>query len=484
MIQCNFYIDGEWVEPKEPAPPHHIVNPADEKIIGQVAMGGRLDASIAVAAARRAFDGFSQSTLVERRQMLERLQVVFERRYTEMAQAISTEMGAPWDLAYDAQAECGPGHIKATLEAASDFPFESRSGNQGALSMEAIGVCVLITPWNWPINQIMSKLAPALLTGCTVVIKPSEFAPLSAKLLAEFIHEAGYPPGVFNLLYGDGPLVGTALCAHPEVDMVSFTGSTAAGISVAKVAAETVKRVVQELGGKSPNLVFADANLEDAVRRGVRKCFYNTGQSCNAPTRMLVEHSVYEQVVALAVRFGSEVKLAHPSERGDVVGPLAMKRQFDTVQRYIRLGIESGARLVLGGEGRPEGFPLGYYVRPTIFADVVNDMTVAQQEIFGPVLCIIPFDDEEDAIRIANDTPFGLAAYLNTNNTDRARRVSKRLRAGTISVNGAGNEYCSPFGGFKQSGNGREWGRFGLQDYLEFKCINGLGAMKGQDENN
>lgn len=484
MIQCNFYIDGEWVEPKEPAPPHPIVNPADEKIIGQVAMGGRLDASIAVAAARRAFDGFSQSTLVERRQMLERLQVVFERRYTEMAQAISTEMGAPWDLAYDAQAECGPGHIKATLEAASDFPFESRSGNQGALSMEAIGVCVLITPWNWPINQIMSKLAPALLTGCTVVIKPSEFAPLSAKLLAEFIHEAGYPPGVFNLLYGDGPLVGTALCAHPEVDMVSFTGSTAAGISVAKVAADTVKRVVQELGGKSPNLVFADANLEEAVRRGVRKCFYNTGQSCNAPTRMLVERSVYEQVVALAVRFGSEVKVAHPSECGDVIGPLAMKRQFDTVQRYIRLGVESGARLVLGGEGRPEGFPSGYYVRPTIFADVVNDMAIAQQEIFGPVLCIIPFDDEEDAIRIANDTPFGLAAYLNTNNTDRARRLSRRLRAGTISVNGAGNEYCSPFGGFKQSGNGREWGRFGLQDYLEFKCINGLDAMKGHNENN
>ena len=479
MIRCNFYIDGVWVEPQEPSLPHAIVNPADEQIIGEVAMGGRLDAAIAVAAARRAFDGFSRTTLADRRQLLARLQQVFERRYTEMAQAISTEMGAPWDLAYDAQAECGTGHIKATLDAASDFPFESPSGSQGELSMEAIGVCVLITPWNWPINQIMSKLAPALLTGCTVVMKPSEFAPLSARLVAEFVHEAGYPPGVFNLLYGDGPLVGTALCAHPEVDMVSFTGSTAAGISVAKVAADTVKRVVQELGGKSPNLVFADADLEEAVRRGVRKCFYNTGQSCNAPTRMLVERSVYELAVALAVRFGSEVKVAHPSERGDFVGPLAMQRQFETVQRYIRLGVDSGARLVLGGEGRPEGFAAGYYVRPTIFADVTNDMAIAQQEIFGPVLCMIAFDDEEEAIRIANDTPFGLAAYINTTSPERARRVARRLRAGTISVNGTGNDYCSPFGGFKQSGNGREWGRFGLQDYLEFKCVNGLSAMKG-----
>jgi aldehyde dehydrogenase (NAD+) len=477
LIRCNFYIGGAWVEPQEPSPPHPIVNPADEQVIGEVAMGGRSDAASAVAAARRAFDGFSRTSVEHRQKLLLRLQEVFERRYTEMAHAISTEMGAPWDLAYDAQAECGPGHIKATLDAANDFPFGSPSGSQGELSMEAIGVCVLITPWNWPINQIMSKLAPALLTGCTVVLKPSEFAPLSAKLLAECVHEAGYPPGVFNLLYGDGPLVGTALCANPEVHMVSFTGSTAAGISVAKVAAESVKRVVQELGGKSPNLVFSDANLEETVRRGVRKCFYNTGQSCNAPTRMLVERSVYEQAVALAVHFGSEVKVAHPSERGDVIGPLAMKRQFETVQRYIRLGVEGGARLVLGGEGRPAGFDSGYYVRPTIFADVANDMAIAQQEIFGPVLCMIPFDDEEDAIRIANDTPFGLAAYVNTNSPERARRVAKRLRAGTVSINGVGQGYSSPFGGFKQSGNGREWGRFGLQDYLEFKCINGLSAL-------
>ena len=477
MIKCNFYIDGAWVEPQQPGQFHAMVNPADEQIVGEVAMGAHADADLAVAAARRAFDSFSSTDMAYRTELLARLQGVFERRYAEMAQAISSEMGAPWDLAFDSQAECGPGHIKATLEAARSYPFESRSGSNGELSVEPIGVCVLITPWNWPLNQIVAKLAPALLTGCTVVMKPSEFAPLSAQLVAEFVHEAGYPPGVFNMLYGDGPVVGTALCAHPEVDMVSFTGSTAAGISVAKAAADTVKRVVQELGGKSPNLIFADANLSEAVSRGVLKCFSNTGQSCNAPTRMLVQRSVYEQAVALAVQSGAQVVVAHPSQRGDVVGPVAMKRQFETVQRYIRLGLAGGARLVLGGEGRPAGFDAGYYVRPTIFADVSNDMAIAQEEIFGPVLCLIPFDDEEDAIRIANDTPFGLAAYINTGDSARARRVAKRLRAGTVSINGVGQDYCSPFGGFKKSGNGREWGRFGLQDYLEFKCINGLSAL-------
>lgn len=474
MIRCNFYIDGEWVNPLESSTSHAIVNPADESVIGEVAMGSIADIERAVAAARRAFDSFSRTDLTYRVALLERLQTVFERRYTEIAQAISTEMGAPWDLAYDSQAECGPGHINATLEAARDYPFESRSGAHGDLVCEPIGVCALITPWNWPLNQLVSKLAPALLTGCTVVLKPSEFAPLSARLVAEFVHEAGYPPGVFNMLYGDGPVVGQALAAHPDVGMVSFTGSTAAGVAVAKAAADTIKRVVQELGGKSPNLVFADADLDQAIRRGVRKCFNNTGQSCNAPTRMLVERSVYEQAVALAVKHGAEVVVAHPSQRGEVIGPLAMKRQFDTVQRYIRLGIDSGARLVLGGEGRPSGFDAGYYVRPTIFADVRNDMIIAREEIFGPVLCMIPFDTEEDAIRIANDSPFGLAAYVNTSDPERARRVASRLRAGTVSINGVGQDYCSPFGGFKQSGNGREWGRFGLQDYLEYKCINYL----------
>lgn len=436
-------------------------------------MGGVADADLAVMAARRAFDAFSQTTLAYRVDMLQKLQAVFERRYTEMAQAISTEMGAPWSLAYDSQAECGPGHVKATLEAAKEFPFEVKSGH-GDLLCEAVGVCVLITPWNWPMNQIMAKLAPALLTGCTVVLKPSEFAPLSAKLVAEYLHEAGYPKGVFNLVYGDGPVVGAALSAHPEVDMVSFTGSTGAGIAVAKAAADTVKRVVQELGGKSPNIIFADSDVDKAVARGVRRCFNNTGQSCNAPTRMLIERSVYTKAVEAAVKAGAEVKVIQPSEKGDGVGPLAMKRQFDSVRRYIDIGMECGARLVLGGPGRPEGFEKGYFVKPTIFADVSNDMPIARQEIFGPVLCMIPFDTEEDAIRIANDTPFGLAGYLSTNDKARARRVAQRMRAGNISINASGNEYCNPFGGYKQSGNGREWGRFGIHDFIEYKIINGL----------
>jgi aldehyde dehydrogenase (NAD+) len=473
MIRCNFYIDGAWVEPQRPGAEHPIVNPADESVMGAVAMGSADDAALAVQAARRAFDGFSQTTMAHRRALLGQLKTVFEQRYTEMAQAISHEMGAPWDLAYDSQAKCGPGHIQATLDAAADYPFEAPIGTHGQLLAEPIGVCVLITPWNWPINQIMSKLAPALLTGCTVVMKPSEFAPLSARLVAEMVHEAGYPPGVFNLLYGDGPVVGSALCADPEVDLVSFTGSTAAGVSVAKVAADTVKRVVQELGGKSPNLVFADAPLQETIERAVRKCFNNTGQSCNAPTRLLVQRTVYDEAVAIAVRVAAQVRVVHPSERGDGVGPLAMRRQFETVQRYIQLGLDEGARLVAGGLGRPDGFERGYYVKPTVFADVRNDMAIAQQEIFGPVLCILPFDDEAHAIRLANATPFGLAAYINTANPETAQRVARRLRAGTISINGVGNEYCSPFGGYKQSGNGREWGRFGLQDYLEYKCING-----------
>lgn len=472
MTRCTFYIDGQWVEPLDPQADHAIVNPADETIVGQVAMGGRADADSAVAAARRAFDAYSRTALSTRIALLERLQAAFERRYTEMAEAISTEMGAPWDLAYDSQAECGPGHIKATLAAARDFPFEEKSGENGTLIAEPVGVCVLITPWNWPLNQLVAKIAPALLAGCTLVLKPSEFAPLSARLVAEFVHEAGYPPGVFNMVFGDGPVVGQALAAHPDVDMVSFTGSTGAGIAVAKAAADTVKRVVQELGGKSPNLIFADAPLEEAVARGVRHCFNNTGQSCNAPTRMLVERSVYDQAVVIAARIGAEVEVAHPARRGKVIGPLAMKRQFETVQRYIGIGIEEGARVVLGGLGRPEGFSAGYYARPTIFAGVNNHMRIAREEVFGPVLVMIPFEDEAEAIAIANDTPFGLAAYVNTADGARAERVARRLRAGQVSINGAWQDYCSPFGGFKQSGNGREWGRFGLQDYIELKCIN------------
>jgi aldehyde dehydrogenase (NAD+) len=309
-------------------------------------------------------------------------------------------------------------------------------------------------------------------------LKPSEFAPLSARLVGEYMHEAGYAPGVFNMVYGDGPVVGAALSSHPEVDLVSFTGSTGAGIAVAKAAADTVKRVVQELGGKSPNIIFADSDVDKAVARGVKRCMNNTGQSCNAPTRMLIERSVYDQAVAAAVKAGLSVRVVDPADKSEAakggVGPLAMKRQFETVNRFIGIGMDCGAQLVVGGPGRPEGFYKGYFVKPTIFADVRNDMPIARQEIFGPVLCLIPFEDEEDAIRIANDTPYGLAAYLSTNDKEKARRVSKRLRAGNVSVNASGNEYCNPFGGYKQSGNGREWGRFGLADFLEYKIVNGL----------
>jgi len=473
LTHCNFYINGQWVDALEPGTPHPIINPATEESVGTVAMGGKADADRAVMAARHAFDAYSRTTLAHRTELLNQLLAVLERRYTEMAQAISTEMGAPWDLAYDSQAECGTGHIQATLDAAKDFPFEVKSG-KGDLLLEPIGVCVLITPWNWPMNQLMAKMAPALLAGCTVVLKPSEFAPLSAKLTAECVDEAGYPAGVFNLVYGDGPVVGAVLSAHPEVDMVSFTGSTGAGIAVAKAAADTVKRVVQELGGKSPNIIFADSDVEKSVARGVKRCMNNTGQSCNAPTRMLVERSVYDRAVAAAAKAGAEVRVIQPTEKGDGIGPLAMQRQFETVKRFIAIGMDCGARLLVGGPGRPEGFDKGYFVKPTIFADVTNDMAIARQEIFGPVLCLIAFDDEEDAIRIANDTPYGLAAYLSTNDKEKARRVAKRLRAGNISVNASGNEYCNPFGGYKQSGNGREWGRFGLHEFMEYKIINGL----------
>ena len=469
---CNFYIDGQWVEPAGAHTVHAAVSPGDESVVGQVMMGGQEDVNRAVMAARRSFDSFSQTTLAHRTELLEKLHAVFERRYEDMARASRLAMGAPWDWAYDQQAECGPGHIKATLATAKDFPWETRSGSNADLVCEAIGVCVLITPWNWPLNQIVSKLAPALLAGCTLVLKPSEYAPLSGKLVAEFVHEAGYPAGVFNMLYGDGPLIGPLLSGHPEVDFISFTGSTAAGISVAKHAADTVQRVVQELGGKSPNLIFADSKVDKAVRFSVNKCMSNTGQSCNAPTRLLVERSVYAQALQHAAEAGAKVQVIHSADKGKGIGPLASKRQWETVQRYIQIGIDEGAQLLCGGLGRPEGMDKGYYARPTVFGDVNNQMRIAREEIFGPVLVIIPFDTEEEAIAIANDTPYGLAAYIQCADVPRAKRVARRLRAGMVSINGQGQDYCSPFGGFKQSGNGREWGRFGLQDYLEYKVIN------------
>jgi aldehyde dehydrogenase (NAD+) len=470
------YINGRFVKPATEAGRFAVINPATEEQVAEILMGSATDADSAVRAARAAFEAYSMTSVSGRIALMKKLESAFQRRYAEMAEAITTEMGAPRDLSFNSQAECGPGHIAASILAAEELDWEVPSGARGRIVREPAGVCVLITPWNWPMNQIAAKVAPALLAGCTVVLKPSEQAPLSAQLFAEFVHEAGYPPGVFNLVHGAGPTVGSALTSHPEVDMMSFTGSTRAGVLVSKAAADTVKRVALELGGKSPNIIFADADLPAAVARGVQHCFGNTGQSCNAPTRMLVEGTVYDEVVRLAVASGAAIKVGDPALPGDHIGPLASKMQFDKVQGCIGKGIGEGARLVLGGVGRPEGFARGYYVRPTIFADVTNQMSLAREEIFGPVLSILRFDSLEEAIAIANDTPFGLAAYVQSADLAKARRVARRLHAGSVHLNGAGQDYCSPFGGFKQSGNGREWGAYGLAEYLEFKSINGYDA--------
>lgn len=468
------YIGGEWVLPATSTAVFEAINPATEEVCARVALCGPDDVDKAMAAARAAFDGYSSMSLEERLALVEKLIAVFEARYDEMVTAISTEMGAPYDLSYNAQAECGPGHLKETVKAAREMVWERPLGGRGRLVHEAVGVCALITPWNWPINQLAAKIGPALVAGCTMVLKPSEIAPLSAQLFAEFIHEAGFPAGVFNMVHGTGPGIGDHLTSHPEADMVSFTGSTRAGIQVAKSAAETVKRVSQELGGKSANVVFADSGLEAAVTRGVRHCFGNSGQSCNAPTRMLVEESVYDEAVAIAKKAAESVTLGDPMEKGPHIGPVVSKVHYDKIQRLIEAGVAEGATLVTGGPGRADGFDRGYYVKPTVFANVNNDMTIAREEIFGPVLVMIPFKDEADAVKIANDTPYGLAGYVQSGDMTRARRVARQIRAGSVYVNGAGQDYCSPFGGYKQSGNGREWGEFGLHDYLEIKVINGF----------
>lgn len=468
------YINGEWVPPATSTAVFEAINPATEEVCARVALCGPDDVDKAMAAARAAFDGYSSMSLEERLALVEKLIAVFEARYDEMVTAISTEMGAPYDLSYNAQAECGPGHLRETVKAAREMVWERPLGGRGRLVHEAVGVCALITPWNWPINQLAAKIGPALVAGCTMVLKPSEIAPLSAQLFAEFIHEAGFPAGVFNMVHGTGPGIGDHLTSHPEADMVSFTGSTRAGIQVAKSAAETVKRVSQELGGKSANVIFADSGLEAAVTRGVRHCFGNSGQSCNAPTRMLVEESVYDEAVAIAKKAAEGVTLGDPMEKGPHIGPVVSKVHYDKIQRLIEAGIAEGATLVTGGQGRADGFDRGYYVKPTVFAGVNNEMTIAREEIFGPVLVMIPFKDEADAVKIANDTPYGLAGYVQSGDMTRARRVARQIRAGSVYVNGAGQDYCSPFGGYKQSGNGREWGEFGLHDYLEIKVINGF----------
>ncbi len=471
----KFYIDGRWVDPIEPKE-FTVINPATETPAGVISLGSAADVDRAVAAARRAFESFAQTSREERRALLEKILANYKKRYQDIASAIRDEMGAPMSLARGSQAGIGIGHLAAMVEVLKTFQFEERRG-ANRLTLEPVGVCALITPWNWPMNQVAAKVVPALAAGCTMVLKPSEFSPFSAAIWAEVLHDAGVPPGVFNLINGTGPEVGAALAAHPEVDMVSFTGSTRAGTEVAKIAAATVKRVHQELGGKSPNILLDDADFEKAVKASVEHVFQNTGQSCNAPTRLLVPAERLAQVEALARKTAESVLVGDPTSEKTTVGPVVSKIQFERVQGYISEGIKEGAKLITGGEGRPAGLEKGYFVRPTIFSDVRNDMTIAREEIFGPVLAILPYRDEEEAVRIANDTPYGLHAYVWSGDLAHANRIGRRIRAGRVTINGAAGDMSMPFGGFKRSGNGREWGEYGLRDFLEVKAVLGAEAQ-------
>ncbi len=466
----RFYIDGRWVDPLTVCD-RYIINPATEEAVAIVSMGTPADVDRAVAAAKRAFATYAFTGPDERVALLERLLAIYERRYDEVVEAITLELGAPITMCRDQQAEAGIRHVRAFIKAMKQVNWRELLPNGDTVVREPAGICGLITPWNWPINQVVLKVIPALATGCTCVLKPSEFTPLDAMLYAEMIDEAGFPPGVFNLVNGDGPTVGAALSRHPDVAMMSFTGSTRAGIAVTHDAAETIKRVTLELGGKSPNIVFADSDLDRAVTDGVLACFANTGQSCDAPTRMLVERSAYGRALVVAASAGRGQAVGDPIVEGPHIGPLISQIQFDRVQGLIAAGIAEGARLLIGGPGRPEGFDKGYYVRPTIFADVEPGMRVAREEIFGPVLVMMPFDSEDEAVVLANDTPYGLAAYVSTSDAERAERVARRLRAGSVHVNYAPSRYGTPFGGMKHSGNGREGGRYGLEDYLEIKAL-------------
>jgi aldehyde dehydrogenase (NAD+) len=470
----QFYIDGKWVDPVEPKE-FQVINPANETVAGVVSMGSARDVDRAVAAARRAFEHYSRTSTAERVALLERVLKAFTARTEEFAQAISTEMGAPLWLARSAQAPSGSGTVSAMIDVLRSFQFEEMQGRT-RMVQEPVGVCALITPWNWPINQIAAKVVPALAAGCTMVLKPSEYAPFSALLWAQVMHEAGVPAGVFNMIIGDGATVGAALSAHPDIDMVSFTGSTRAGTAVARSAADTVKRVHQELGGKSPNILLDDADFERAVTKSVQHVLRNSGQSCNAPTRMLVPAARLGQVEAIAQRAAAAAIVGDPAAEKTTLGPLVSKLQFERVGALIAEGIAEGARLLIGGAGRPEGLTRGYYVKPTIFSSVNNQMKIAREEIFGPVLCILPYQDEEEAIRIANDTPYGLAGYVWSGDFAHAQRVGRRIRAGQICINGAAGDYKTPFGGYKMSGNGREFGEYGLRDFLEVKAMIGAEA--------
>ncbi|SFD84796.1 aldehyde dehydrogenase (NAD+) [Sulfitobacter brevis] len=469
----DFYINGAWVAPAK-ANDFAVIDPSTEEQCAVISLGSEADTNAAVKAARGAFDSWSQTAKQERADLIGKLLDIYKARSEEMAKAMSLEMGAPIDMSRTAQVGAGSWHIQGFLKAFEDFSFEEDYTSSEKTLREPIGVCALITPWNWPMNQIVLKVIPALATGCTVVLKPSEIAPLSAHLFAEFVHEAGFPAGVFNLVNGDGPGVGSQLSAHPDVDMVSFTGSTRAGIAISKAAADTLKRVSLELGGKGANIIFEDAHPK-AAKAGAMHCFRNSGQSCNAPTRMLVHKSRYDEAVEMASEVANNTHVGPASDEGKHIGPVVSEAQFNKIQGLIETGM-SEARLAAGGLGRPDGLNRGYFVKPTVFADVNNDMTIAREEVFGPVLSIIPFETEEEAIAIANDTPYGLTNYVQTEDTDKRRRVARRLRSGMVETNGKGFAQGSPFGGYKQSGNGREGGVFGLEEFLEVKAVSGWAA--------
>ena len=472
LEKLKFYIDGAWVEPSTPSN-LGIVNPATEEVFAQISLGSAADVDRAVRAARRAFATYSQTSVEQRLSWLHKIIAGFRARLPELARMMTLEMGAPITFATQRQATVALFHFEEAARVLAQYEFEERMGS-GIIRREPIGVCGLITPWNWPLNQVASKVAPALATGCTVVLKPSEIAPLGAMMFAEIVDDAGIPAGVFNLINGDGPTVGEAIAAHPGIDMVSFTGSTAAGVRVAKLAADTIKRVAQELGGKSANIILGDADLKAAVIEGVHACYTNAGQNCQSPTRMLIPRAQRDAAFDAAREAVDSIRLGDPLDPASTMGPLVSQAQFEKVQDLIRSGVDEGATLVAGGTGRPAEINRGYFVRPTVFGDVTPQMKIAREEIFGPVLSIISYDTEDEAIEIANDTPFGLAGFVQSKDLDRARAVGNRLRAGRVYLNGAPFDRSLPFGGYKQSGNGREFGVFGFEEYLEVKAMIGF----------
>jgi aldehyde dehydrogenase (NAD+) len=474
----KFYIDGEWVDPAQ-AKTLDVINPATEEVAGKISMGSAADVDKAVMAARRAFETWSRTSREERIEIIGRVVAEYQKRFGDLANAVTEEMGAPASLAQRAQVPIGLGHLSTAAGILKDFKFEDDRG-QTMIVKEPIGVCGFITPWNWPLNQITCKVAPALATGCTMVLKPSEIAPFSGYIFAEILHEAGVPAGVFNLVNGDGPTVGQAIASHKEVDMVSFTGSTRAGVEVAKAAAPTVKRVHQELGGKSPNIILDDDGFARGVAGGVKHVFNNSGQSCNAPTRMLVPSARMGEALSIAKQVADETTVGDPTGNAQL-GPVVSETQWNKIQGLIQKGIDEGATLVAGGPGRPEGLDKGYYVKPTVFGNVTNQMTIAREEIFGPVLAILGYESVDQAITIGNDTEYGLAAYVTSADIAKAREVASKLRAGQVSINGAGGDMMAPFGGFKMSGNGREWGDYAFHEFLEVKAVLGYAPKQAAE---